>query len=240
MAQLKVHPMPLIRLCNYRRQMYLSNIEEPDSVYASIFYIEGTKQKILVDAGASAEALSKHGLPVEHVAYVAESLKKVGVTPAEIDLVICTHLHFDHMEQCRLYKNARFIVQKAELEALSNLHPVEAPPYAPPELFENLNFEVIEGDRQIVDGVKVLLTPGHTRGGQSVSVDTAKGKVIISGLCTTRYNFSPPGMGAKAMPVIPPSIHLDVRQAYDSLIRIKNEADIIIPLHDTELADTVP
>jgi glyoxylase-like metal-dependent hydrolase (beta-lactamase superfamily II) len=240
MPKLKIHRFPLVKLVGFQRKMYLSDIEEPDSVYAYMFYIEGTKQKIVVDAGASAETLSERGLPVEHVAYPAEELKKVGVTLAEIDLVICTHLHIDHMEQCRLYKNARFIVQKAELEALSNLHPIEAPPYAPPELFENLNFEVIEGDRQIIDGVKVLLTPGHTRGGQSVSVDTAKGKAIISGLCTTRRNFSPQGMGAKAMPVIPPSIHLDVRQAYDSLIRIKNEADIIIPLHDTELADSIP
>ena len=63
-------------------------------------------------------------------------------------------------------------------------------------------------------------------------IDTSKGKVIISGLCTSRNNFYPQEMDTRSMPVIPPSVHVDVHTAYDSLLRIKKEADMIIPLHD--------
>ena len=67
-------------------------------------------------------------------------------------------------------------------------------------------------------------------------MDTKKGKVIISGLCTIRDNFDPPEPVRQFMPVIVPGIHLDAREAFASLIRIKNEADIVIPLHDAEFA----
>jgi N-acyl homoserine lactone hydrolase len=243
MAPLKIHPLPLLKLPGHPgRLMYLVDIAEPSEVYAYIWYIEGTKERILVDAGAAAEKMLSKGLPVEQIASPDEALKKVGITPDEIDLVICTHLHIDHNELGRLYKNARFIVQKAELEATLNPHPVEAPPCVPKDALDGLDFEVVDGDTQVVEGVRILSTPGHSRGGQSPLIETEMGKVIISGLCTTRHNFEPPEKVAKFMPVIPPWIHLDVRQAFDSLMRIKSEADIIIPLHDTELVwrDTIP
>jgi N-acyl homoserine lactone hydrolase len=235
MAQLKIHELPLLKLdSGHKRLMYLSSIVEPSSMYASIFYIEGATKKILVDAGGSAEAMQKRNLPFINLANPTEALKRVGVSPDEIDIVICTHLHIDHNTEGHLYKNARFIVQKAELEDALNPHPIGAPIFGPRSSFENLKYEVVEGDKHIVDGIKVLFTPGHTLGNQSVLVETAKGKVIISGLCTTRYNFYPQEQDSKSMSVIPPSIHVDVRTAYDSLMRIKKEADIIVPLHCIE------
>ena len=233
MAKLKIHRLPLAKLVHeYPQPMYLSSILEPTFIYAYIFYIEGSKQRILIDAGVSSENMFKRKLPGEHVAFPAEALKKVGLKPDDIDLVICTHMHFDHSEQSHLYKKARFIIQKSELKAALNPHPLEAPIYGDKKAYEDLDFEVINGDTQVVDGIKVLLTPGHTSGGQSVMIDTNKGKVIISGLCTSRNNFYPQEMDTRSMPVIPPSVHVDVHAAYDSLLRIKKEADIIIPLHD--------
>jgi N-acyl homoserine lactone hydrolase len=238
MAKLKVYQFPLLKLTSdHKRLMYLSTILEPNVMYASIFYIEGAKQKILVDSGGSAEALISRGLPVELLSSPEEVLKKVGLTPGEIDLIICTHLHIDHNALGPQYKKARFIVQKKELDTALNPHPIEAPIFAPRDSFDSLDYEIIDGDTKVIDGIQILLTPGHTSGGQSVMVETEKGKVIISGLCTTRNNFSPQELDARSMPVIPPSIHQDIRTAYDSLMRIKKEADIIIPLHSTEFVD---
>jgi N-acyl homoserine lactone hydrolase len=241
MSEYKIYSLPIMRLTDsHRRLMYLSNIVEPNAFYAFIFYIEGAKQKIVVDAGGSTEAIHKRGLPAEHIALPEEALKKVGVSPADIDLVICTHLHIDHNALGHSYKRARFIVQKKELEAALNPHPIEAPIFPPREYFADLDYEIINGDTQVIDGIKILFTPGHTSGGQSVKIDTEKGKVIISGLCTTRNNFWPQELDPKSMPVIPPSIHLDIREAYDSLLRIKREADVIIPLHGLEPGGIYP
>ena len=84
-----------------------------------------------------------------------EDLARVGLKPEEIDIVIITHLHFDHVDQGALYKNARIIIQKDELEYALNPHPSQGL-FFDRKTFENLNFEVIEGDREIVPGVSVL------------------------------------------------------------------------------------
>ena len=243
MAQLRIYPLPILKLPSLKGIVtYLTNMEEPVETYASIWYIEGAKERILVDAGGSAETMIRRGHSAEHIASPVDALKRLSLSPDKIDIVICTHLHNDHMELGHLYKNAKFIIQKKEMEANSNPHPLEAPRCVAKSLLEGLEIQLIDGDAQIVEGVKVLLTPGHTRGGQSVRVDTAKGKVIISGLCTIRDNFEPPEPIRKILPVIPPGIHLDAREAFDSLMRIKQEADIIVPLHDAEFAfrDTIP
>jgi N-acyl homoserine lactone hydrolase len=84
----------------------------------------------------------------------------------------------------------------------------------------------VEGDAEIVPGVSVLLTPGHTPGGQSVVVNTKKGKAVITGFCCNEQNFPASG------PVVPSGVHLDLIQAYESARRVKETADILIPLHD--------
>jgi len=231
--QLKIYPLPLLKLRSSKSIVtYLTDIFETIESYSYIWYIDGARERILVDAGGSAETMRSRGHSAEQIASPEEALERVNLKPADIDIIICTHLHNDHNELGHLYKNAQFIIQKDELEANSNPHPIEAPRCIAQDALEGLNFQVVDGDAQIVDGVNVLSTPGHTRGSQSVAIDTEKGKVIISGQCTIRDNFEPPEALKRIMPVIPPGIHLDVRQAFESLLRIKKEADVVIPLHD--------
>ena len=98
-----------------------------------------------------------------------------------------------------------------------------------------------EGDKQIIPGVHVLFTPGHTPGGQSVVIETPKGTAVITGFCCMRENFEPPDQ-ARGLPVVPPGIHTDLLQVYDSEVKVKEIADIILPIHDAEFIglDKVP
>ena len=103
-----------------------------------------------------------------------------------------------------------------------------------PSLFQNLNFEIVQGDTLLFPGIEVLLTPGHTPGTQSVMVETAQGRVAISGFCSVKENFFPPETIKQTFPVIPPGIMIDSLEAYDSALRLKETADIVIPLHERE------
>jgi len=226
---------------------HLVGFGSPQTRGSYVWYIEGPKEHILVDAGSSTEmkAISGAGSIMfpeghaEHVQTLEEGLGKLGLKPEDIDIIILTHAHEDHVQLARKYPKAKFIIQKAELDFARNPHPIQQFTYQP-KLIEGLNFEVIEGDAQIVDGVSVMLTPGHSPGGQSVIVETAKGKAVITGCCCIRQNFEPPK--ELGMPVIPTGILIDPIQSYDSLIKIKNIADIIIPLHDGEFleVDRIP
>ena len=84
----------------------------------------------------------------------------------------------------------------------------------------------MDGDAQVAHGVRVILTPGHTPGGQSVVVNTRAGQVLITGFCCNEVNFPPRGRpflrGSTSMSSTP------MRAPGGS----KRMADILIPLHD--------
>jgi len=233
MKHCTIHPIPLW-ICpeDKSRMTYFVNLNQPVFVTGDIWYIEGTKEKILVDSGIDIEHLTKIGLPAHEIQTLDSGLNRVGITASNIDIIIQTHLHLDHVAFASRFPNSRVIVQKRELEFARNPHPVWEGLYIK-ELFDNLKFEVIDGDFQISEDVKVLFTPGHTPGSQSVSVRTDDGIAIIAGLCSILDNYNPPALpDGKMVPVIAPAIHTDVFEAYDSLIRIKDMADIILPIHD--------
>ena len=207
-----------------------AGIKSDLSCYA--WYIEGSQPKVLVDTGARASAFANKPLPLTDLIPVEVGLGKLGLAPEDIEIVILTHFHFDHIALGHLYKKARFIVQKKELHYARNPHPLDAIHYDR-NAFDRLNLEVIDGDKQIIPGVSVFLTPGHTPGGQSVEINVAAGKAIITGFCCTMATFTQTEeMKQRGWEVAAPGLHQDAREAYDSVLKVKRRADIIIPLHD--------
>lgn len=209
-----------------------------------VWYIEGSQPKILVDAGATAEMYPGHGYPQENIQSLEDGLSKLGLKPNDIEIVILTHLHWDHIALAPKFPNAEFIVQKAELDFARNPHPASAMTgdYSN-KIFDDLKLRVIEGDKEIIDGVRVFLTPGHSPGAQSVAVETPKGRAVITGFCSTLANFDPPRyIKEKGFPVVTTGLHLDIRQAYDSGLKVKQIADIILPLHECSFVgkDRIP
>ena len=228
-----IHPIPLFQsMGDKSRQTYRLNLGQQLALVNYVWYIEGPKERILIDAGGSAEYFRKLGIPVEEIQTLDSGLDKVGVSFSDIDLIILTHLHIDHIAQASRFPRAKFLIQKDELEFGRNPHPAISPAYIT-EFFERLNFVTLNGDTKICGGLSVIKTPGHTIGGQSIRIETSKGRVVLSGLCTIRENFEPPSPMNHTMPVIVPTIHINVMEAFDSLIKIKQIADIVLPLHDS-------
>jgi N-acyl homoserine lactone hydrolase len=197
-----------------------------------IWYIESSGIKILVDAGADAADFAARGAVETDIISVKAGLGTMNLTPEEIDIVIVTHLHCDHIALSHLYKNALFLIQKKEWEYAQKPHPIDAALYSP-SFYNDLNRQLIDGDKQIAPGISVLLTPGHSPGGQSVVIDTLAGKAVITGFCATQDTFIPtPAMEKRGWEVTIPLIHQDTVQTYNSVLEVKLRADIVIPLHD--------
>ncbi len=243
MAKLTIYPIPLMVLARpmaeaiFRHAQYVGQVET-DAVF--VWYIKGTKKNIVVDCGMTADMMKKAFIPtVTHIQTLEEGLAKVGLKPSDVDLVIATHLHLDHIPLAPKFTNAKFLVQKVEMAYHRNPPPLPVDPRpCPKELLDTLNWEVVDGDYEVEKGLKVLFTPGHTPGGQSVAVETAKGLAIIDSLCTTDRNWDvPPALGPK-YEVLVPATHRDPLDCYNSLMRIKKMADIIVPLHEMRLAFT--
>jgi glyoxylase-like metal-dependent hydrolase (beta-lactamase superfamily II) len=247
MAKCHIRPIPLCKgprdkskwLHIVSARLVSNHIEVVESCNY-VWFIEGAERTVLVDAGATAQMFHARGITEEDIQSLDKGLGKLDLKPEDIEIVILTQLHWDHVALSSRFRNARFFVQKAEVDFARNPHPTQERFYDK-ELIEELDFEIIDGDKQIIDGIRVLLTPGHTPGGQSVAIETPKGTAIITGFCCTQENFEPP-KDAGALEFVPPGIHTDVLQVYDSAIMVKKMADMILPIHDTEFitVDKVP
>ena len=133
---------------------------------------------VLVDTGMidSTPELDEEWHPTTY----PERIPREGVVA-----VVNTHLHFDHCGGNRLFAGSGvpIYVQRAEREA------AREPDYTVPEWveFAGARYVELDGEAEIVPGVRVLPTPGHSPGHQSVLVDTEDGLVVVAGDVAYRW-----------------------------------------------------
>ncbi len=243
------------------RFTYLNFYGQKVDIPYIIWYIEGADKKILIDAGCSSkdyvevikggteEGFVAGGETFKDVVDVTPfeaGLKKFGVTPGEIDVIILTHLHWDHIMGVKKCKKAKVFVQEEEWRGAFNHHAIMEFAYAPRWYYEEMrNLEFVRGDAELFPGIEVVFSPGHTPGGQSVVVNTKKGQYVVTGYCGVYDNFYPPEAIKKAIgyPVIPATVHIDSTVAYESNLRLLNRfGDKILPSHEQALmkVDKIP
>lgn len=138
---------------------------------------------ILIDTGVGTgnPMIDELYAPVHHD--LDEALGRHGVEIDDVGIVITSHLHFDHCGQNHRFAASRIIVQRAEVEA------AEAPHYTVPEWAfpTSLDLVVIEGDHDVAPGVRIIATPGHTPGHQSVLIEDSAGMRTVV-CCQASWN----------------------------------------------------
>lgn len=226
----KVYPMITCKLSLDKgtftyRNYYGEKILVP--VYA--WLVKGEGEPLLIDAGCTAKeaAILSPAFVGEDVTPIENSLQKAGFSMSDIKTIILTHMHIDHFLNARNFPNSKIIVQEEELNFARNPHPVFSKSFNR-NWYKGLNFETVNGDAEIFPGVNVIFTPGHTPGTQSISISTARGKVLIAGFCSLEENFENN---------IVPGIHTDIFKAYDNLLRVKEFGGTLIPLHSMKYID---
>ncbi len=108
---------------------------------------------------------------------VTRVLAEAGMAPTDITSVVNCHLHVDHAGQNAEFRSVPIYVQPAEWEAAHStdytiLDWIDAP---------GLEYRQVAGDHQPIEGVRVIATPGHTRGHQSLVVETDDGPIVLAG-----------------------------------------------------------
>jgi glyoxylase-like metal-dependent hydrolase (beta-lactamase superfamily II) len=148
--------------------------------------VRTSRENILIDTGIGRKwderARDRYGIAGE-TDLLAE-LRKKEIEPEEIDYVINTHLHFDHAGTNTIkrdgrpvpaFPRARYVVQKGELEHARSPHERDRASYISAD-FEPValagQFELVDGEAEIVPGVRVLKVAGHNRDLQCVRLDS--------------------------------------------------------------------
>jgi N-acyl homoserine lactone hydrolase len=237
------------------RFTYMHNFGEKVDIPYFSWLIRGEGRNILVDAGCSADAYKEHirGDEPLHLAgevfqdvvdvkSIEDHFEEQGLSFDDIDTFVQTHLDWDHCMNTPKFTKSKILIQRAEWEKIP-VHPLFKSTYAPKYVYEQiagLSVEFIEGDLVLSKGVRLMLTPGHSPGGQSVVVDTDDGTFVIAGMCTIRDNFYPPeSVTSKGTyKVIPAGMHLDPILCYDSMLRILDVGkENVLPFHDDSVLE---
>ncbi len=154
---------------------------------------------VLVDTGFMKEGIGEEmsvrfGIP--HWISPVRMLAELGVGPEDVTDIVISHAHFDHMGSIGEFPRARIHIQKREL--LSWHEAMAMPPrfgfltaiINPDDLRRAFDASVehrlnlVDGDRDnLLPGLHVRLGQGHTLGQQFVSLDTARGRVVVAGDC---------------------------------------------------------
>jgi N-acyl homoserine lactone hydrolase len=105
-----------------------------------------------------------------------EALATIGAHISDIGLAANCHLHFDHCGGNPKLGQIPVFVQGVELDTAH-----QSKDYTLPELIEGSRFEVVAGEAELLSGVLLMPTPGHTDGHQSLIVRRPDGVVIVAG-----------------------------------------------------------
>jgi glyoxylase-like metal-dependent hydrolase (beta-lactamase superfamily II) len=247
MSKFNIHPIVMgTKVFDKGMMTYQHDYGKPYTIPIYCWYLEGSDKKILVDTGEMSPLITEDREKAigGRIYTFEEGLKRYDLTPENIDVIIHTHLHNDHCENDYKCKNAMIYVHEKELETIHNPHPLDFRylyDYIE-DVEENGQIRLVTKDMEIVPGINVIHTPVHTKGGLTVLVETPLGKASITGFCVIKENLFPPNqVKAMEMEVIPPGTLVNSYEAYDIMIKVKEMADIIIPLHEPAYAsvDTI-
>lgn len=225
---------------------YLTGFGEKICSQSILWVVEGGPYPVVIDLPTSRPELIKERFGRTWVQSEAQrpraALAAIGIDPDAVRAVVLSHLHWDHSIgiEDNPFPNADIHIQIDELRYAAAPYPPHNGLYCPKVLKKLLpvgsseypNIALMKGDYRLFPGLRVLHMPGHTPGLQGVVVTTADGDV---GMASDTIPFHSSCCGPTLKDWIPQGIHVSLDDCYQSMARIRNEADRIMPSHDPEV-----
>lgn len=188
--------------------------------WGAMVYIEHGSNKIMFDTAGPGKRIQVH-----------QQLEKLNINPNEIDILILSHFHYDHVYNYDYYPNARILMHEVEADWVSqNPDNYAIPPHFFPAIQKTGRLELIKKDEELVPGISTLLVPGHTPGGMALVLRDADMPVtVVAGDAVKNIAELASGYVPKAW---------DVVASAQSIKKIRDIAEIVIPGHDRILKVT--
>lgn len=241
MAELKVHILSTGRFMAAEKSNFTYQVDAGEKIVSPVlmFFVEGAQSKILIDTGVSdSEWAGKYHHPLERTPEEEPlaALRTLGVEPGDVDLIINTHLHWDHCFNNHLFPRARILVQEAEMRYAIAPLPCHYLYYESqgvgltPSWLKSLDrIQTVRGEVKVEEGITLVPLPGHTMGFQGVLLELASGPCLVAGdTCPLLENWH----GNQTQAHIPPGIHVNLTDCYKSFARMEKLTERVLPGHD--------
>ena len=165
----------------------------PRKIPFQYFLVDHPKGRLMFDTGFNPVFLDRpqdykpavlFASQVQREDLAGERLAGMGLKPEDIQLVANSHLHYDHAGGNCTFRHATFLVQWDELQSAMTPEPFSglvADNYARQDFDLDVHYELLDGDYDVFgDGaVRLIRTPGHTRGHQSLVVNLPETGVLV-------------------------------------------------------------
>jgi glyoxylase-like metal-dependent hydrolase (beta-lactamase superfamily II) len=197
---------------------------------------------VVIDAGFNAEVAVRRGR--DHLRCPTEGLRGLGIDSEEVPLLILTHLHYDHVGNLEKFPAATFVVQEEEMRFWTGRYAgkphfrgiiePEDVLYLVRENFAG-RLRLVAGSEEVVPGVEVHRTGGHSHGMQIVRIRTLRGSVVLASDATHFY--------ANIEQDRPYSIVADLAQMYGAFDLVRSLAESpahVVPGHDPLIMERFP
>ncbi|WP_205589597.1 N-acyl homoserine lactonase family protein [Chachezhania antarctica] len=207
-----------------------------------VWVLRNGARTIVVDTGFDQRGADLRGRTITQP--VAKGLAALGVETASVEDVIVTHMHYDHIGNHDLLPNARFHLQDCEMAFATGrcmCHPGVNHSFEIEDVVKMVRrvhggkVRFHDGDAELFPGIRVHLVGGHSRGLQCVSVDTARGPVVLAS--DTAHHFAHIQQ-ARVFPTVD-SVP-GVLEGYETLKRLGGGLDRIVPGHDPLVTELYP
>jgi len=117
-------------------------------------------------------------------------IKQSGFDPNDVKKVIQTHLHWDHAAGIKYFPNAEIYLQSGEIEGLFHLREYEETSFCPDHWINRLDsFILLDGNTEIIPGIEVIRTGGHTNGHQAVKIQGENQSILLLGDSPFTYEW---------------------------------------------------
>ncbi|MYW96226.1 N-acyl homoserine lactonase family protein [Amycolatopsis rubida] len=171
----------------YRYELY-GEAEKPYPMDYFFWVARNSDRTVLVDCGYTPQRAEQRGRTL--TATPAELLGRIGLSPAEVDHVVLSHMHWDHIGNVGLFPNATFSIARREFEFWRGPfahRPCLGLALGDEELtaVENLEregrlFQVEDDHHELYPGIRLITSPGHTPGQLVTDVSTPDGSVVLA------------------------------------------------------------
>ena len=206
-----------------------------------VWLLRGANRTVVIDAGFQRDDFIQRWRPTGYVR-PSEAVARVGVAPDQVTDVIISHIHWDHFDGVELFPKATIWIQREEVE-----HHIDSAgkvldravdagdAQVLARLMKAGRVRLVDGDQEIIDGIKVWIGGKHTFQSQFVSARLTGGTAVFASDNAYLYENLD-----KRVPIAQTVDAASNLRAQERMLALASDRRLIVPGHDPEVMKRFP